>query len=145
RCTGASTARTRGDGMSQTDTPAYSPQWLALREGADAAARATGLLDPLRAYLAAGARQADGLVIRDLGCGTGSMARWLAPRLTGPQHWVLYDHDPGLLDLAAAQAPRTAADGSRVTVAAERGDLTRLTAGDLAGTSLVTASAVLDL
>jgi hypothetical protein len=41
--------------------------------------------------------------------------------------------------------PATAADGSVVTVRAEAGDLTRLTDGDLAGTALVTASALLDM
>ncbi|MBT2392290.1 class I SAM-dependent methyltransferase [Streptomyces sp. ISL-1] len=128
--------------MSTTDAPRYAPEWLELREGADAAARASGLLDPLHGYL----RRGDaGLVIRDLGCGTGSMGRWLAPRLNGPQHWILHDHDPALLELAAVRMPRTAADGSRVTVAVEPGDIGRLTAEDLAGTSLLTASALLDV
>lgn len=143
--------------MSRTDAPGYTPEWLALREGADTAARAPELLDPLRHHLAAlphsggSADAADappgdaGLVIHDLGCGTGSMGRWLAPRLNGPQHWILHDHDHGLLDRAAAQMPRTAADGSHVTVTTQRGDITRLTADDLCGTSLVTASALLDL
>ena len=70
----------------------FAPEWLALREGADAAARSAELLEPLRARLPEGER-----VIRDLGCGTGSMARWLVPRLPGPQHWILTDHDPALL------------------------------------------------
>ena len=43
------------------------------------------------------------LLVHDLGSGTGSMVRWLAPRLPGPQHWVLHDRDPDLL----AAAPRT--------------------------------------
>lgn len=129
--------------MSTTDTPRYTPQWLELREGADAAARAAELLDPLRGHLA---RQQDTrLVIHDLGCGTGSMGRWLAPRLPGPQHWILHDHDPLLLERAAAQTPRTAADGSPVTAAPHRGDIARLTVDDLAGASLVTASALLDV
>ncbi|MCW2868770.1 MAG: trans-aconitate methyltransferase [Streptomyces oryziradicis] len=123
-----------------TEMPRYAPEWLELREGADAAARAPEVLEPLSGFLTA-----NPLVIRDLGCGTGSMARWLAPRLNGPQRWILHDRDPGLLDLAAARAPRSAADGSPVTVATEHGDITRLTEGSLAGTSLVTASALLDL
>lgn len=139
--------------MSGTDATRYAPQWLALREGPDAAARASGLLGPLRRHLeaAAGGRGADPTpgrstsVIRDLGCGTGSMGRWLAPRLNGPQHWILHDHDPDLLDLAAARTPERAADGSPVTVTTERGDVARLTANVLSGTSLVTASALLDL
>jgi SAM-dependent methyltransferase len=128
--------------VSTTDVPGYAPEWLELREGADAAARASGLLEPLLRHLK---REDAGLVIRDLGCGTGSMGRWLAPRLNGPQHWILNDRDPALLELAAVRMPRTAADGSRVTVAAEPGEIGRLTAEDLAGTSLLTASALLDV
>lgn len=131
--------------MSTAEAPRYSPRWLALRESADAAARAPGLLEPLRGYLGDPARRASGLLIRDLGCGTGSMGRWLAPQLDGSQHWILHDRDPDLLTLAVTRAPRTAADGSRVTAAAECGDIVRLTAGHLAGTSLVTGSALLDL
>lgn len=118
-----------------------SPDWLALREGADAEARATALLDPLRARLG-GAEQ---IVIRDLGCGTGSMGRWLAGRLSGPQHWVLADRDTDLIELAGSRLPTEAADGSPVTVEALAGDVTALTPAELAGTSLVTASALLDL
>jgi SAM-dependent methyltransferase len=128
--------------VSTTDVPSYAPEWLELREGADAAARASGLLEPLLRHLK---REDAGLVIRDLGCGTGSMGRWLAPRLNGPQHGILNDRDPALLELAAVRMPRTAADGSRVTVAAEPGEIGRLTAEDLAGTSLLTASALLDV
>ncbi len=41
--------------------------------------------------------------------------------------------------------PAAAADGSPVTVQTREADITRLTAADLAGASLVTASALLDL
>ncbi|MET7620659.1 class I SAM-dependent methyltransferase [Streptomyces sp. NPDC005408] len=128
-----------------TDAPRYAPEWLELREGADATARATALLDPLHQWLAGQKRGAGVLVVRDLGCGTGSMGRWLAPRLPGPQHWILHDRDPELLDLAAAQTPRTTADGNRVTVTTERGDVAHLTTDLLASASLVTASALLDV
>ncbi|MGI5403944.1 SAM-dependent methyltransferase [Streptomyces sp. CA-135486] len=131
--------------MSTTDAPGYAPEWLELREGADAAARATGLLDPLQHWLSGRDREDAGQVIRDLGCGTGSMGRWLAPRLTGSQHWILHDRDPALLDLAAVRTPHTAADGSGVTVTTERGEIAGLCAEDLAGTSLLTASALLDV
>ncbi|MBZ3905063.1 methyltransferase domain-containing protein [Streptomyces griseiscabiei] len=132
------------------DTPApeghqYAPQWLELRESADADARAADLLDPLRIRLANLPGRATGLVVHDLGCGTGSMGRWLAPRLDGAQRWVLHDQDPNLLRLAVARAPRAAADGSPVTVSTRRGDIGRLTAHDLAGALLVTASALLDV
>lgn len=118
-------------------TGEFSTGWLSLREPADADARATGLLDPLRTAL----KGRDRLVIRDLGCGTGSLGRWLAPRLSGPQHWILEDRDPALLAYAASHMP--AADG--VTVETRLGDVTTLTAHDLAGTDLVTCSALLDI
>jgi hypothetical protein len=115
----------------------FSPEWLALREPADAAARAADLIP---------APSGTGpTVIHDLGCGTGSMGRWLAARLPGPQHWVMHDQDPVLLAHARAAMVATAADGAPVTVETRESDITRLTAADLAGASLVTASALLDL
>ncbi|MEV6880369.1 trans-aconitate methyltransferase [Streptomyces sp. NPDC051135] len=141
------TVRLRGaTAPDDADGPArYAPEWLRLRESADAAARAHDLLDPLRIRLSDLPRRAGGLVVHDVGCGTGSMGRWLAPLLDGPQHWVLHDRDPYLLHFAAAGAPRTAADGGRVTVETRRGDLARLTPDALAGAALVTASALLDV
>ncbi|WBB70828.1 class I SAM-dependent methyltransferase [Micromonospora sp. WMMD812] len=114
--------------------------WLDLREAADAAARDAGLVDVVRRRLPADRP----IVVHDLGSGTGSMLRWLAPRLPGPQHWVLHDRDPGLLS-AATSGTVTAADGAPVAVAARCGDLTRLTAADLGGADLITASALLDM
>jgi SAM-dependent methyltransferase len=122
-----------------------------LREGADAAARSAELVERVHAYLAApgqpgGPARPDGpLLVRDLGCGTGSMGRWLAGRLLGPQRWILHDRDPGLLAHARAGMPDVAADGTAVSAQTQQGDLTHLRAAELAGTSLVTASAVLDL
>ncbi|MFE7972764.1 SAM-dependent methyltransferase [Streptomyces shenzhenensis] len=127
------------------EPPRYAPEWLELREPADAAARALDLLDPLRIRLANLPGRADGLVVHDLGCGTGSMGRWLAPRLDGAQHWILHDRDPYLLHFAAVGSPRAAADGSRVTVETRRGDVARLTPDALTGAALVTASALLDV
>ncbi|WP_405911383.1 trans-aconitate methyltransferase [Streptomyces longwoodensis] len=127
------------------EPPRYAPEWLQLREGADASARAVDLLDPLRIRLANLPGRSGGAVVHDLGCGTGSMGRWLAPRLDGAQHWVLHDRDPYLLHFAAVASPRAAADGSRVTVETRRGDVARLTPDALAGASLVTASALLDV
>ncbi len=129
-------------GREAGEPPRYAPEWLRLREPADAAARATDLLGPLRRCLADPPGR---LVVHDLGCGTGSMGRWLAPRLAGAQHWVLHDRDPYLLHVAAVAAPTAAADGSPVTVETRRGDVTRLTPGALAAASLVTASALLDV
>jgi hypothetical protein len=112
-----------------------SPGWLRLREPADAAARSAELVERLRRRLATTGR----LLIHDLGGGSGAMGRWLAPRLPGQQHWVVHDGDAGLLELAVATGP------AAVTVEARRSDITRLTPDDLAGASLITASALLDL
>ena len=118
-----------------------TPEWLLLREPADAAARSAELAERLGQHLATAGR----LVIHDLGGGSGAMGRWLAPRLPGPQHWVVHDRDADLLKLAVAGAPGPAAGGTAVTVEARRSDITRLAPEDLAGASLVTASALLDL
>ncbi len=87
------------------------------------------------------------------------MLRWLAPLLPAvAQHWVLYDRDPDLLRCATAQpvtarAP-VAPDGglpaprppvAQPTVATRQRDITRLDPADLAGASLITASALLDM
>jgi hypothetical protein len=73
------------------------------------------------------------------------MARWLAPLLPGPQHWVLHDRDSDLLEAATAEPPGPAADGAAVTVETTQSDISRLHSGDLAGATLITASALLDM
>jgi hypothetical protein len=115
--------------------------WLALREPADAAARARELVEALRSRLPA----SGGYVIHDLGGGTGAMGRWLAPLLPGPQHWVVHDRDSELLEVVADDLPAAAADGAAVSVETRQSDITRLRPADLAGATLVTASALLDL
>ncbi len=126
--------------LSTPGSPVCTPDWLALREPADAAARDRELA-ALTAEALTGERP---LVIRDLGCGSGSLGRWLAPQLPGPQRWVLHDRDAELLVRAEAGLPSTAADGTPVSARIEQGDLTDLDAAQLAGTSLVAASALLD-
>jgi hypothetical protein len=124
--------------------PRVSPDWLALREAADAAARSSDLVAAVRGGLAApvpGAR----LIIHDLGCGTGSVVRWLAPRLPGPQHWIMYDRDPVLLARAAESIAGTAAGAAAVTVETRQRDIAELVAADLAGADLLTAAALVDL
>ena len=115
------------EGLVGANDVRVTPEWLALREPADAAARS--------AELAARA------------------ARHL-PR-TGPL--VIHDRDVDLLELAVADRPgpapgaapgpvlERAADGTAVTVEARQGDITRLEPDDLAGASFVVASALLDM
>jgi trans-aconitate methyltransferase len=118
-----------------------SAEWLALREPADAAARDRDLADGLRRHLPA----TGPMVIHDLGCGTGSMDRWLAPLLPGPQHWVLHDRDADLLAGATADPPGPAADGSDVSLETRRSDVNGLDRGGLGDATLITASALLDM
>ena len=121
------------------DPTRVSRRWLALREPADAAARARDLVERL-------APPTSGhWVIHDLGCGSGAMGRWLAPLLSGPQHWVGHERDADLLEAFLANPPGPAADGAAVTVQARRSDVARLDRSDLAGASLITASALLDM
>lgn len=123
----------------------FDPGWLALREPADHDARAGSLVELLVAHLGPVAPGRE-VVVRDLGSGTGSMARWLAPRLPGPQRWVLDDRDPALLARAARDtAELRDAGGGPVAVDTRETDVTALRAADLAGASVVTASALLDL
>lgn len=126
--------------LSEPGSPECTPDWLALREPADAAARAPELAETVARRLPRLHPSGGPLRIRDLGCGTGSMLRWLAPRLPGPQHWVLHDRDPVLLARADAMPLPPG-----VTVETVCGELTALGPADLVGTSLVTASALLDL
>jgi len=118
-----------------------SADWLSLREPADAAARSSALVEELRRLLP---RDRE-LEVHDLGCGTGSMARWLAPRLEGPQRWVLYDRDAELLDRVATDPPRASHDGAAVRVETRRRDITLLDPAELASADLITASALLDM
>jgi hypothetical protein len=126
--------------MMVAQTP-VSADWLYLREPADAAARARDLVEHLPRHLpATGCR-----VIHDLASGTGSMGRWLAPLLPGPQRWVLHDLDADLLHVGAAELPGPAADGAPVVVETRRSDVTQLRPEDLADATLITASALLDV
>ena len=126
--------------MTTSLLPPDFADWLRLREPADAAARSTELLDALRRRLPPDRP----LIVHDLGSGTGSMPRWLAPRLPGPQRWVLHERDTDLLAQAAA-GKAVATDGNPVTMLTRHSDITRLNAADLADAHLITASALLDM
>ena len=107
--------------------------WLSLREAADAAARSSELLAAVAARLPVRTP----LRIVDLGTGTGSNVRYLAPRLPRPQEWLVVDRDPELLHELTRRV-----DVPLTTRATNLGTLT----GDLfTDRDLVTASALLDL
>lgn len=140
----------------QPDTPpaphpdaCFDADWLALRRAADRAARASALESLAAEWLCQ--RQVNGvhgqpLRIVDLGSGSGANPCHLAPRLPGPQQWLLIDHDATLLatalDACTALHDRT---GGAASVRAHRADLGELDARTLAGADLVCASALLDL
>jgi SAM-dependent methyltransferase len=134
----------------------FDPGWLALREPADHAARDKGLLSAVAQHFEGRAE----VSVLDLGCGTGSNLRALAPSLPARQEWLLVDHDRALLErarhalLAWAGGGREAADGSlaletgghALRVSFRQADLT----SDLATLldlrpDLVTAAALFDL
>jgi hypothetical protein len=110
----------------------FASEWLALREPADARARSGALLPEI---------EADVIRILDLGAGTGSNLRYLAPRLSRAQHWTLVDDDASLL--ASVDVPQIVAplevERLKRDLAVELGSL------PLAQIDLVTSSALFDL
>ena len=89
----------------------FALDWLDLREPFDAMARSQALADALLARLPARPR------FLDLGAGTGSLFRFLAPRLGRAQVWTLVDADRELLEAAFDTiADRSEAIGHKVTV-----------------------------
>jgi SAM-dependent methyltransferase len=87
----------------------FSADWLSLREPADHRARDAALRHAALGRLS-GLPQ---VTVTDLGCGSGSNLRALAPHLGAEQHWRLVDLDPTLLE-AAASALLAWADEGRV-------------------------------
>ncbi len=136
----------------------FSPEWLALREAADRAARAPSVLESAR-HAFSGVPRCN---VWDLGAGTGASLRAFAELLPQEQHWTLVDYDsanlaaagPALERWADTSAQREEAlelgkDGRRLTVRMQTADLSQLPAGtvpwDRDTPNLITASALLDL
>ena len=82
----------------------FSPDWLALREPYDHAARDRGLVGKLAEW--ADARPQ--LKVADLGAGTGSTVRALAPFLQDRQSWHLVENDPVLVEAGEALLSKSA-------------------------------------
>ena len=116
----------------------FTLDWLALREPVDHRSRAADLMGPLAEWW--GARPSQRVL--DLGSGTGSNLRYLAPRLPGEQEWTLVDRDATLLDQAKGAAVTVAGVAQ---VKCVPGELDRAGLGLVPGADLVTASALLDL
>jgi len=124
-----------------TSISTATADWLALRAPADDAARSPELAHELGRMLAAAPGP---VLLHDLGAGTGSMTRWLAPRLPGPQQWVLRDGDADIvehLDLSAVTDAERRSIDTQVVVE----DLAALPSGAFHGAAAVTASALLDV
>ena len=114
-------------------------RWLALREPADFAARSESLTRLIIERLGA----AHPLHALDVGSGTGSNIRYLAPRFHVAQDWMAIDKAPELL-VEAAERCVSAAPGVRIDT--RQLDLGESLPSDLFDTRrLVTASALLDL
>lgn len=116
--------------MKQTSDIAFEPDWLALREPADHAARDANLLARAAREVAQGGR------IVDMGSGTGSTLRAFEAAGFTALNWHLLDNDATLLGIAKDRAPSVA------TTLCDLGDIDTL---PFDGAHLVTASALLDL
>jgi SAM-dependent methyltransferase len=115
----------------------FSADWLALREPYDADACNAAVRDAAIAAIAG----LDPVAIVDLGCGTGSGLRALAPLIPARQTWRLFDNDLSLLARAAAGARPDRVQATAVPV-----DLAHDLEAALDGAvDLVTTTALLDL
>jgi SAM-dependent methyltransferase len=116
----------------------FAQDWLALREPVDHRSRAADLVVPLAEWWESHLSRR----VLDLGSGTGSNLRHLAPRLPGEQVWTLVDRDAALLERATHTDVAVRGVGGVECVV---GELDREGLGLVPGADLVTASALLDL
>jgi hypothetical protein len=133
----------------------FSVDWLALREPVDHRSVNSVVRDAVRTWI--GARKEIDII--DLGCGSGSNLRGLAPHLPSSQHWRLVDWDQALLDHARGALTAWAeefksttdglaisASGKQIDVSFDQADLMKDYARVLdRPADLVTAAAFFDL
>ncbi len=135
--------------MAQAPSPAsqFDSDWLSLREPADHAARPRSLALEAADWLkrrGQSGQSRERLQVVDIGCGTGSNLRYLAPILPQDVHWILVDQDATLLARARENAHRLP-PGLRVDYQQRRLRQDNLATMLPANPDLVTASALLDL
>ncbi|GAB5467830.1 MAG: hypothetical protein Kilf2KO_08600 [Rhodospirillales bacterium] len=132
----------------------FTPTWLSLREARDSEARDRRLLKKLGKRFASAKRT----TVCDLGAGTASLLRALAPHLPRQQEWILVDREAENLtaarDALTAWAERSddraegltlKKEGREIAVTFRQADLTRDLERTIAGVDLVAASALFDL
>jgi trans-aconitate methyltransferase len=118
----------------------FSPEWLALREPADIAARNRRVMDSCRHVFTG---RSD-VVVCDMGAGTGASVRAFADLLPRRQDWILIDHDQR--NLSAATAALDMWKGAReIRIQTMQRDFAQDAACWPEHTDLVSASALLDL
>lgn len=119
----------------------FAPEWLALREGADHRSINHAVRRALLEHLSG----SDAVRIADLGCGTGSNFRSLAPEISEKQEWQLVDHDAQLLALASVMTADLAR-ASDANVRVLEADLATGNLDEIARQAdLITAAALFDL
>jgi SAM-dependent methyltransferase len=133
----------------------FSPEWLELREPADH----YSINADVRQALADHVGERVPISVVDLGCGTGSNLRGLAPLLGRKQRWTLFDHDARLLATAVTRLrgwARSAVDAEQglslvrgetnIGVSFRNANLSTVDfARIIEGNNLVTAAALFDL
>lgn len=140
----------------------FSADWLALREAADDRARSRELAEALARWAGETPRLGP-LSLLDLGAGSGSNLRYLAPLLGARQQWLCVDQDPellaallertaswagarGLVPTASAEGLTITGPGISWTVAIRGLDLAKGAAAlPMEAGTLVVASALMDL
>ena len=143
----------------------FSAHWLSLREPIDHASRNRDIESAVFGDMQALVRSEQQplgrpLRVLDLGCGSGSNLRAIAPMIGADQHWILVDYDPKLLAHARVQLSDWADEvvnqtqdtlllrhcGRELTVQFEMHDLNQSIEAVLdRDVELVTAAALFDL